>query len=160
MKIQRQSKILEIIQLKDVETQEELSGLLKEAGFQTTQATISRDIKELRLVKTLSGDKYKYSLPAVGGEAEHSVRLRTIFQEGVSSVEAAQNILVLKTLPGFASAACAALDTMNFSSLVGTLAGDDTALLILKNNTAAGELKEIIEMMMSRGQITGDVPVG
>ena len=150
MKFQRQSKILEIVQSRDVETQEELSALLKKAGFQTTQATISRDIKELRLVKALSGDKYKYSVPATGGEAAHSVRLRTIFQEGVSSVEAAQNILVLKTLPGVASAACAALDSMNFTSLVGTLAGDDTALLILKDNAAAENLQDIIARMMGR----------
>lgn len=149
MKFQRQSKILEIIQATDVVTQEELSALLQEAGFRTTQATISRDIKELRLVKVLSGDnKYKYTVSSANGEITHSGRLRTIFHEGVTSCESAQNILVLKTLPGLASAACAALDGMNFPSLVGTLAGDDTALLVLRDNASAEDLLFIIHAMM------------
>ena len=148
MKFKRQSKILEIIQAVDVETQEELSTLLQDSGFKTTQATISRDIKELRLVKALSGEKYKYTVSSANGEITHSGRLRTIFHEGVISCEAAQNILVLKTLPGLASAACAALDSMNFPSLVGTLAGDDTAMLVLKDNAAADGLLSVIHKMM------------
>ncbi len=149
MKFQRQSKILEIIQASEVETQEELSSLLQRAGFRTTQATISRDIKELRLVKALSGDnKYKYTVSSGNGEITHSGRLRTIFHESVTSCEAAQNILVLKTLPGLASAACAALDAMNFPSLVGTIAGDDTAFLALRDSAAAEELLAIIHTMM------------
>lgn len=150
VKFQRQSKILEIIQSRDVETQEELSAHLKDAGFSTTQATISRDIKDLRLVKVLSGEnRYKYTVSSSNGEVTHSGRLRTIFHESVTSCEAAQNILVLKTLPGLAPAACAALDAMNFQSLVGTLAGDDTAFLVLRNNAAADELLDIIHNMMA-----------
>lgn len=150
VKFQRQSKILEIIQANDVETQEELSTLLHDAGFKTTQATISRDIKELRLVKALSGEnKYKYTVPASGSEITHSARLRTIFHESVTSCEAAQNIIVLKTLPGLASAACASLDSMSFPSLIGTLAGDDTAILVLRSNASAEELMTIIKSMMA-----------
>lgn len=150
MKFQRQSKILEIIQSADVETQEELSLLLLRAGFTTTQATISRDIKELRLIKVLSGEnKYKYTVSSGNGEATHSGRLRTIFHESVTSCEAAQNILVLKTLPGLASAACSALDAMSFPTLAGTLAGDDTAFLVLRDNPAAEELLAIIRTMMA-----------
>lgn len=149
MKTQRQQKILEIIENDSVETQEELAERLKNLGFPSTQATMSRDIKELRLVKVLSASgKYKY---VVSGAAEgaFSSRLRAIFRESVTTCEAAQNIVVIKTLPGLASAACSALDSMKIEALVGTLAGDDTAFLVLRTSEDAtgliGEIRQILQ---------------
>lgn len=149
MKAQRQQKILEIIEAEQIETQEELARQLETYGFSSTQATISRDIKELRLVKVLGVDgKSRY---AVSGAAEGAFlsRLRAIFRESVTTCEAAQNIVVLKTLPGLASAACSALDSMRFHSVVGTLAGDDTAFLALRTNDDAerlvGEIRDILQ---------------
>ncbi|MCL2031124.1 MAG: arginine repressor [Oscillospiraceae bacterium] len=148
MKVQRQQKILEIVESGPVETQEELAGRLEACGFSCTQATISRDIKELRLVKVLgAGGRYRYM---VSGAAEGAFleRLRDIFRKSVTSCEAAQNIVVLKTLPGLASAACAALDTMNIEALAGTLAGDDTAFLVLRTNGDADKLVEEIQRIL------------
>lgn len=138
MKSQRQEKILSIIQNHTVTTQEELQSLLREAGFHATQATISRDIKQLRLVKELSANGvYKYSAAQRRSSSDTDGRLRTIFRESVTSFDLAQNIVVLKTLPGLANAAAAALDSMDLPELVGTLAGDDTAILIMRTNDAA-----------------------
>lgn len=144
MKAQRQQKILEIIEGKDIETQEELAECLRQLGFSSTQATMSRDIKELRLVKVLSASgKYRYRVSGTA-EGAFSNRLRAIFRESVTTCEAAQNIVVIKTLPGLASAACSALDSMKIGALVGTLAGDDTAFLVLRTaGDAEGLLVEI-----------------
>ena len=138
MKNARQAEILKIIQSEDVETQEQLLEQLKQRGYRTTQATISRDIKELRLVKELaSNGGYRYASTERRAAADVDLRLRNIFKEGVTSVDLAQNIIVLKTMPGLASAACSALDSMEIPGMVGTLAGDDTALLIMRDNAAA-----------------------
>lgn len=145
MKAQRQQKILEIIEQGDIETQEELAQRLKDLGFPSTQATISRDIKELRLVKALGADEKSRYVVSGAAEGAFSTRLRAIFRESVTNCEAAQNIVVIKTLPGLALAACAALDSMRFSALVGTLAGDDTAFLVLRTNEDARELIEEIQ---------------
>ena len=138
MKSTRQLEILSIIQSMDVETQEQLLEQLKLRGFAATQATISRDIKQLRLVKELSsGGSYRY-VPTDRKNTENaSSRLRNIFREGVTSVDVAQNLVVVKTMPGLASAACSALDSMEISGMVGTLAGDDTGLLIMQDNASA-----------------------
>lgn len=149
MKERRQRAILDIIARQDVETQEQLLTALKELGFQCTQATISRDIKELQLVKELSpGGSYRYVVSDRKGKGEHDERLRNIFREGVISVAAAQNLVVVKTMPGLANAAAAALDRMNIDSMVGTLAGDDTALLIMVTSQSAeafcGEIREML----------------
>ena len=116
-----------MIRMMDVETQEQLLAELKLRGFTTTQATISRDIKQLRLVKELTpSGSYRY-VAADRQEGKSSAgRLRNIFKEGVVSVEAAQNLVVVKTMPGLASAACSALDGMEIAGMVGSLAGDDT----------------------------------
>jgi transcriptional regulator of arginine metabolism len=149
MKAQRQQKILEIIEAGNIETQEELARRLEACGFSSTQATVSRDIKELRLVKVLGLDgRYRY---AVSGAAEGAFlgRLRSIFRESVTTCEAAQNIVVLKTLSGLASAACAALDSMGLAAIVGTLAGDDTVFLVLRTSEDAenlvGEIQKILQ---------------
>ncbi len=138
MKSARQIDILNIIQSVDVETQEQLLEELKKRGHHTTQATISRDIKQLRLIKELSpGGTYRYTASERKNSVNWAGRLRNIFKEGVTSVEVAQNIVVVKTMPGLASAACSALDGMEIQGMVGTLAGDDTGILIMQDNASA-----------------------
>lgn len=138
MKSARQMEILNIIQQSEVETQEQLLQELKQRGFTATQATVSRDIKQLGLVKELSSlGSYRY-VPSGRKRAEGSAsRLRNIFKEGVTAVEVAQNIVVVKTMPGLASAACSALDSMDIQGMVGSLAGDDTGILIMRDNASA-----------------------
>ena len=149
MKFQRQAKILELIDRFEIETQEELTDHLRAVGYSTTQATVSRDIKELHLTKTLSpSGKYRYSAPAADEFPGYDERLKKIFRECVTSYAEAQNIIVIKTLPGLASAACAALDSIHIETLVGTLAGDDTAFLLMKDNTSADELFQEIEKLL------------
>lgn len=138
MKNARQGEIIKIIQSMDVETQDQLLSELRARGFHTTQATISRDIKELRMVKELSKNGgYRYSLSERKASSAVDARLRTIFKEGVVSAEVAQNLVVVRTMPGLASAACSALDGMEIEGMVGSLAGDDTGILIMRDNTAA-----------------------
>ena len=150
MKGTRQAEILKIIESVDVETQEQLLEELRRRGFASTQATISRDIKQLHLVKELAGTgRYRYALSERKHTADFSSRLRTIFKEGVTSFDVAQNIVVLNTMPGLASAACSALDSMEIDQVVGTLAGDDTAILIMRTNDAAAEFCSEIHKMLN-----------
>lgn len=149
MKSKRQTKILEIIADKNVETQEQLLSLLQAEGFRSTQATISRDIKELRIVKELTSlGTYRYSAPNSDVVGSFSARLNTIFRECVTGFDYAQNIIVIRTLPGLASAAASAVDSMGMSMVVGTLAGDDTVMIVMRDNNAAaafcGEIKNLI----------------
>ena len=149
MKSNRQNVILSIIAKQDIETQNHLLEALEKHGIQTTQATLSRDIKELHLIKTMSANgKYRYAAPAAETRPRYDDRLRKIFRESVTSYAAAQNIVVIKTLPGLANGAAGTLDSMNVTDLVGTLAGDDTALLVMKNNAAAEALCEEIKKML------------
>ena len=149
MKSQRQAKITEIISNRNVETQEQLLELLREAGFRSTQATISRDIKELRIVKELTSlGTYRYtsSTDEVGGT--FSSKLNTIFRECITNFDYAQNIIVIHTLPGLASAAASTIDAMNMSVVLGTIAGDDTVLLVMRDINAAaafcGEIRNLL----------------
>ena len=149
MKSQRQAKIVEIISNINVETQEQLLEKLQEAGFNSTQATISRDIKELRIVKELTSfGTYRYTTSAKELPSSFSGRLNTIFRECVTNFDYAQNIIVIHTLPGLASAAASALDAMNMSVVLGTLAGDDTVMVVMRDNNAAaafcGEIKSLM----------------
>ena len=122
----------------DIDTQDQLLEELRTRGFTTTQATISRDIKELRLVKELtSSGSYRYTLSERKTSSASDTRLRNIFKEGVISVDVAQNIVVVRTMPGLASAACSALDAMDIDGMVGSLAGDDTGILIMRDNASA-----------------------
>ena len=142
MKSGRHTKILEIISEYPIETQDELLARLSSEGYRVTQATISRDIKDLRLVKTLGGDgKYRYSA-AVGGSAEIRSNFSQLFVTSVLSIGLAQNIVVVKTLSGMANAVCAALDTLNNNAIVGTLAGDDTIFIACRTNEQAEQLSE------------------
>ena len=133
MKSSRQEKILEIIKKHEVGTQEDLSAYLEQAGYQVTQATVSRDIRELKLIKVaLDNGRQKY---AVGneGEGQHIVRKYIrVFQDGVRSIDMAQNILVVKTESGMAMAVAAALDAMDCKEVVGSIAGDDTVMCAVR----------------------------
>lgn len=149
MKNQRQAKILEIISEHDIETQEELLAALQECGFSSTQATISRDIKELRIVKELDPrGTYRYSASKSEVTATFSARLNTIFRECVTGLDYAQNIVVINTLPGLASAACSALDGMKMPQVVGTIAGDDTGFLLMRDTNMAVEFCNEIRKLL------------
>ncbi len=149
MKSQRQAKIMEIISNRNVETQEQLLAALQEEGFRGTQATISRDIKELRIVKELTSlGTYRYTTSSTEISGSFSSRLNTIFRECVIGYDYAQNIIVIRTLPGLASAAGSAIDAMNLHAIVGSLAGDDTVMVIMRDSNAAaafcGEIKNLL----------------
>ena len=149
MKSQRQAKIFEIIANRNVETQEQLLAALQKEGFRGTQATISRDIKELRIVKELTSlGTYRYTTSAGEMSGSFSTRLNTIFRECVIGFDYAQNIIVIRTLPGLASAAGSAIDAMNMSLVVGCLAGDDTVMVVMRDSNAAaafcGEIRNLI----------------
>lgn len=149
MKSQRQAKIMEIISNRNVETQEQLLDALQKEGFRGTQATISRDIKELRIVKELTSlGTYRYAAATESAPGSFSSRLNTIFRECVTSFDYAQNIIVIRTMPGLASAAGSAIDAMNMSVVVGTLAGDDTVMVVMRDNNSAaafcGEIKHLL----------------
>lgn len=149
MKTQRQAKILEIVSTRDVETQEQLLQELQDAGFYSTQATISRDIKELRIVKELTSfGTYRYTTSTKEVKGTFSTRLNTIFRECVTGFDYAQNIVVIHTLPGLASAAGSAVDAMNMNFILGTLAGDDTVMIVMRDTNAAaafcGEIKNLL----------------
>ena len=149
MKSQRQSKILELIAQEDIETQEQLLAALEKCGFHSTQATISRDIKELRLVKTLANDgKYKYST-GKSESSDISLKFFSLFADSVLSVEFAGNMVALKCMTGMAQAVCAAMDSMQWDGVVATLAGDDTIFILVRNEAAAinlvTELKKIMK---------------
>lgn len=140
MKYDRHAKILEMIENNIVETQEDLADRLKAAGFDVTQATVSRDIKELRLIKVMAENgSYKYaSINAQGSNI--SSKHRTIFAQSVVKLDYAGNIMVIKTLSGMAQAAAAAIDAMDWPEIVGCIAGDDTIMVVVKSEENAREL--------------------
>ena len=149
MKTKRQAKIIEIISNTNVETQEQLLKALEEAGFTSTQATISRDIKELRIVKELTSlGTYRYSVSEKDAPPALTDRLNTIFRECVTSIDYAENIIVIHTLAGMANAAGAALDAMKINVVLGTLAGDDTVMIVMRDTNSAaafsGEIKAVV----------------
>lgn len=142
MKVKRQSKILELIRENDIETQEMLADLLNKAGFNVTQATVSRDIRGLKLTKaTMQSGKQKYVATAKESSFV-TERLNRVFRDGIVSIDYAQNIVVIKTLIGMAMAVAAALDSMENSEIMGTIAGDDTIFCVVKNESRAVKLTE------------------
>lgn len=133
MKIDRHAKIVELIQKHDVETQEELADYLNNSGFQVTQATVSRDIRDLKLTKipTNTG-RQKYVVLQTPKE-DLSDKYKRVLQDGYLSMDMAQNILVIKTVPGMAMAVAASLDAMNWHEIVGSIAGDDTIMCAIRS---------------------------
>ena len=149
MKNDRQAMILDIISQENIETQEQLLGRLYEKGIRCTQATISRDIKQMHLIKEPVGQGvYKYAVSGNRTKLNFAEKLRTIFRESITSIDCARNIVVLKTMPGLASAACSALDNMELSYMVGSLAGDDTAFLLMRDDESAIAFCEELKGML------------
>ena len=143
MKAERQKKILEVIARENIETQNQLIEALEREGVHSTQATLSRDIRDLHLVKEAGpGGVYRYVVAGRDGLFDHDARLKKIFRESVVDYATAQNLIVIKTLPGLADAACSTLDGMDIPGLVGSIAGDDTAFVAMRDNAAAQRLCE------------------
>ncbi len=137
MKYKRQKKILELIAEYDIETQDDLIERLRESGYDVTQATVSRDIRELKLVKTAMPDRrYRYEVAQYEG-IEISTKYRNIIKETVIKVDNVGNTVVLRTYTGMAQAAAAAVDGMGWDEIVGTLAGDDTIFILMRDTAAA-----------------------
>lgn len=149
LKRERQSAVLEIIASTDVDTQNQLIEELQKVGIITTQATLSRDIKELHLIKELTAHgTYRYSVSSRPETKDHKIRLKSIFKESVTSYASAQNLVVIKTLPGLAPAACGAIDSMGIENILGSIAGDDTGFLAMTDAVSAAKFcKEIEEML-------------
>jgi len=148
MKSGRQSAILSIIAERDIETQYQLLQALEERGVKSTQATLSRDIKELRLIKELgSNGSYRYTVAKQESD-DFDERLRKILKESVLSYDTAQNIVVIKTLPGLGQGACSAIDSMKIKGLVGSLAGDDTIFLAMRDNASAEAFYQEIKVVL------------
>ena len=155
MKSKRQEKILELIADHSVQTQEQLLTELNEAGFSTTQATISRDIKQLRIIKELGPEGvYRYATAPKPAEHTFSAKLNLIFRQCITSVDYAQNMIVVKTMPGLANGAAAAIDKLNIPEMLGTLAGDDTCFVVLKDTQSAADLCTEIREQIEHGQFS------
>ncbi len=149
MKNERQTQLLQIISEESIETQEQLLERLQARGIKSTQATISRDIKQLHLVKEPTGHgRYRYAVSAHKTKLNFEGKLRTIFRERVLSVDCAQNLVVLKTIEGMANGAAFTLDNMQDTDIVGTLAGDDTILLVFHDNANALDFCEQVKEML------------
>ncbi len=150
MKYNRHAKILEIIDNNVIETQEELADKLKEQGMDVTQATVSRDIKDLRLIKVMSSDgKYRYAT-FTQSENQVSNRLTTILTEAYVSSDYANNIVVVKTLAGMAQAAASAIDSLKWQEILGSIAGDDTLIIVCRAEKIAEEIVDKFNKMINK----------
>jgi transcriptional regulator of arginine metabolism len=139
MKSRRQHKILEIIRHQHVETQGELSSELKRCGYEVTQATVSRDIKELGLVKTpCENNEFCYALPGENRLPRSEERIKRLFQDSVIGLDASENLIVIKTNPGGAQGVASAIDLAGWDEVIGTVGGDDTILVVVKPKEASG----------------------
>ena len=142
MKSTRQQKILELIEKYDIDTQETLIQKLEEVGFSVTQTTVSRDIRQLKLVKGMTGrGTYKYIVPGVKRDNNAPV-LNSALTDSVLKIESARNIVVVKTFPGMANALAVCVDALEQEHIVGSVAGDDTILLVIKDDDIAKEVEE------------------
>ncbi|MHB8927154.1 MAG: arginine repressor [Bacillota bacterium] len=140
MKTLRQMKILEIIRNENVETQEHLAEKLRSAGIEATQATVSRDIRELRLIRAPNGrGKYRYAMPA---DPSPLTRMRRYFRDSLLNLDHSENIVVIKCLPGTAPAVGSTVDSLGWPEIVGTVAGDDTILVVARSSEVAPQLVE------------------
>ena len=149
MKNRRQRRILEIVSNETIGTQKELAERLQQEGFETTQATISRDIKELLLVKVnIGGDRYKYVIAQETPVTD--AKLRMVLREFILSYDYSENLLILNTAPGNANTVASAIDRARWPQVIGTLAGDDTVMLDIKPKEAVQEVVEKIEDYTSR----------
>ncbi len=150
MKKRRHKLILDLIEQYDIGTQEELLALLRDKGYDVTQATVSRDVKELRLLKTLGANGvYKYTVETTKNTG-YSGMFDALFQSAMTKVDYAGNICVIKCSPGLAGAACATIDSMNVHDIVGTIAGDDTIFMLCRTDDEARGVAEALNRMIGR----------
>ena len=150
MKRNRHDKIIEIIATNVVETQEQLATLLKEAGYDVTQATVSRDIRQMKLTKQATEDgRYKYVYTTADSDVMQD-KYVSVLRAGFVSMDVAQNLLVIKTVSGMAMALAAAIDALDFPQVVGCIAGDDTIMMAIKSNEEAKEIMEELRALMGR----------
>jgi transcriptional regulator of arginine metabolism len=148
MKYSRHSKVLDLIDQNEIETQDELASRLQAEGYKVTQATVSRDIKELRLIKVLTkSGRYKY---ATIRHQDNVIteRFVKIFKDSVIQIDSAQNIVVVKTLPGAAQAAAAAMDSLDLKEVVGTIAGDDTIFMVARHLESVEHILDVLNNMI------------
>lgn len=151
-KNERQARLLQLIREKDISTQEELAAVLNGAGLDVTQATVSRDIKELGLIKvTTGGGQQKYVPMERSGEVA-SGRLMKVFSEAVLHLDTAMNLVIIKSLPGMAQACASALDSMQLADVAGSIAGDDTVFVATHAIEQAEALRQILSEMAGQGQ--------
>jgi len=149
MKNSRHTKILEIISEYNIETQDELITKLCESGYDVTQATVSRDIKQLQLVKIAAENgKYKYALPR-RDDVTSGAKFKNILRDTAVSAQNAENIVVIKTYPGMANAAAAAVDAIVGDAIIGSIAGDDTIFIVVKNDAEAERVTEILRAIIA-----------
>ena len=150
MRISRQNKILELIDKHEIETQDKLVSMLRDYGYDVTQATVSRDIKELQLIKTLSSSGgYKYAVMA-NNDGPVSDRLRDIYRKSVISINQSGNIVLLKALSGCANAAAEALDSLGLTHVIGSVAGDNTILLVVDDPSHSSEVVTVLQNMLEK----------
>jgi len=149
MKSNRHAKIVELINKYDIDTQEELADRLNEQGFKVTQATVSRDIRELKLTKVAGeGGRQKYALFHQPGQEDMSEKYIRVLRDGYASMDMAQNILVIKTVSGMAMAVAAAIDAMNWYEIVGSIAGDDTVMCAIRSTEETIQLMDKIHKII------------
>ena len=149
MKEQRQSKILSLIQKQEIETQEDLADELEKAGFKVTQATVSRDIRELKLTKVAGKNNEQKYVALTNYENQISEKVIRVFKAGFVSMDVAQNILVIRTLTGMGNAVAAAIDGFKHEEIVGTLAGDDTIFCAIRNVEEIGDVIEKFQEVLN-----------
>lgn len=148
MKVSRHAKIVELIGQYDVETQEELAELLNREGFQVTQATVSRDIRDLKLTKVQTEKGKQKYVVLQPEENQISEKYRRVLRDGFSSMDMAQNILVIKTVSGMAMAVCAAIDSLKWNEVVGSIAGDDTIMCVIRSTDDAVKIMDKISKIV------------
>lgn len=150
MKNYRQAKIRAIVEAQSIETQEELAAILRDQKIDVTQATVSRDIKEMHLVKVPCGrGKYRYAFPKDLQRAHSEVKMQKIFQDVVTHIETSGNLIVIKTHPGAGGTVAFALDNANWQEIIGTVAGDDTILVVVREGMSARDLAEHMRNMIT-----------
>jgi transcriptional regulator of arginine metabolism len=152
-KTKRHAKVLEIIRGKPIETQEDLAISLQKEGFDVTQATVSRDIKELGITKVPTGrGRYRYLVPKERAFEDSRRRMKRLFQDSVVSIDYSENLLVIRTLTGNAHAVAAAIDNTGIPEIVGTIAGDDTILVVVKPKSAVISVMERFNRLRAQSE--------
>lgn len=151
MKAQRHKKIIDIVSKYNIETQEELIARLSDSNFEVTQATISRDIRELKLIKVSSGQGgYRYTLPEENKPVETKSRFHSALSDSIITIDYAVNNVVIKTYPGLANAVATGIDGMSISDILGCVAGDDTIIIVMRNEKSAQDISERIRELIKQ----------